>query len=110
MRLPPKRKPVRSGIERAPRRDWPRHRRFVKSHVCCVCGYEKTDFAHVKTRGSGGGDETGVPLCRACHAEQHTIGIETFQRRHGIDLVALAEEFVQHTPDIAMKMAIAAGR
>ncbi len=102
-RLPAKRKPERSGIDRVPQKVWPRHRRFVRSHVCCVCGKQPTDFAHVKTVGSGGGDQFGVPLCRGCHSLQHTIGIETFQHRFGIDLLALAAAFVRASPDRAMK-------
>lgn len=108
LRLPPKVKRQRSGIERSPRREWPRHRKFVRSHGCCVpgCTHGPSDFAHVKSRGAGGGDETGVSLCREHHTEQHAIGIETFQRRYGIDLWDLAAAFVRASPDRAMKEAI----
>lgn len=106
--LPPKRQRPRSGIERAPRRYWPRHRRFVKGHCCCVPGCRNTpvDFAHVKTRGAGNGDEYGVPLCREHHAEQHK-GIARFNAKYGIDLLALARLFVRRSPDTAMRAALA---
>lgn len=108
IRLPPKAKRSRSGIERAPQREWPRHRKFVRSHACCVpdCIQGPIDFAHVKSRGAGGGDETGVSLCREHHTEQHAIGIDTFQHRHGIDLLAIAEVFVKASPDRAMRDAL----
>lgn len=104
MNLPPRRKRPKSGIERAPRREWPRHRRFVKSFECCVpdC-HERPDFAHTKTRGSGGGDEFGVPLCREHHSEQHNIGIARFDAKYKTDLKALAAELVKRSTDTAMK-------
>ena len=34
---------------------------------------------------------TWYPLCRRCHQEQHRVGIETFQERHGVDLACVAE-------------------
>ncbi len=110
MRLPPKRKPIRSGILRVPNRAWLKHRRFVRSHACCVtgCAQDPIDFAHTTSRGAGGGDETGVSLCREHHAEQHTIGIDTFQQKYGLDLLALAAAFVRASPDRAMKEALKA--
>lgn len=106
--LPRRRPPQRSGIERAEKRIWPRHRRFVKSHGCVVpgCDAQDVDFAHVKTVGAGGHDAQAVSLCRRHHREQHASGIETFQARHSIDLWALAEAFVRRSPDTAMKEAI----
>ena len=103
--LPKRRKVSKSGIERAPRRIWPRHRRFVKSHGCCVPGCQATivDFAHVKTRGAGGHDCLGISLCRTHHSEQHTMSVESFGRKYGIDLWALAREFTRRSPDKAMK-------
>lgn len=106
MTLPPKRQKPRSGIQRAPKREWPRHRRFVRSRICCVPNCDigaVIDFAHVKTRGAGGHDCYGVSLCRIHHAEQHAIGVDTFQRKYGIDLWALAAEFTRLSPDQAMK-------
>ncbi len=63
------------------------------------------EFAHaVKTRGAGGHDSGGVSLCTSHHHEQHAIGIETFQRRHGIDLSAIAAEFARLSPDKALRL------
>ena len=48
---------------------------------------------HVKTRGSGGGDGTIVPLCFEHHVGEsgvHPLGVKTFRRKHGIDLPAYA--------------------
>lgn len=109
MTLPPKRQRPKSGIIRAPQRVWPRHRRFVRGHSCSVPGCNTgapIDFAHLKTRGSGGGDEYGVSLCRIHHIEQHTMTVEAFGRKYGIDLWKLAEEFVARSPDVAMREAL----
>ena len=104
-RLPAKVKRQRSGIERAPQKIWPRHERFVRGHACCVrgCTDGPIDFAHVKSRGAGGGSEHGISLCRAHHVEQHAIGIETFARKYDLDLLELAAAFVRASPDRAMK-------
>lgn len=61
---------------------------------CCVCfAPPPSDPAHVRTRAAGGRDDANVvPLCRAHHTEQHTVGIKTFQVSHGVDLLALAEQ------------------
>ena len=29
---------------------------------------------------------SAIPLCRICHMEVHTVGIEIFEDRHGINL------------------------
>lgn len=49
------------------------------------CGLRASeDLHHVKTRGSGGGDETWnlMPLCRGCHVTWHAIGHSRFVRLH----------------------------
>lgn len=108
--LPDRRKPQRSHIERVPRRDFPRHRAFVRSHHCCVpgCDAGPIEFAHVRTAANSGtglkpGDESGVSLCRDHHAEQHRIGAISFQKRHGIDLAQLAAEYAVRSPDVHMR-------
>jgi 5-methylcytosine-specific restriction endonuclease McrA len=67
---------------------------WVRLRSCLVCGRPPVNqAAHVKTRGSGGKDlDNVVPLCYRCHSEQHTIGIKTFQKRHGLDLERDAQE------------------
>jgi hypothetical protein len=66
------------------------HAVFVRTLPCAVCLRRPVDAAHVRSRGAGGTAADLVPLCREHHAEQHTVGIATFQRRHGLDLPALA--------------------
>lgn len=110
--LPQKRQKARSGIERAPQRIWPRHRRFVKSHCCCVpgCPALLVDPAHLR---SVVNDGTGlkpfdwylVPLCRHHHDEEEACGPDAFGDRHGIDLWAIAAELVRRSPDGRMRIA-----
>lgn len=111
--LPPRRQPVRSGIERAPQRIWQRHRKWVRTHECCVpaCQHWPVEFAHVRSAANAGTglkppDWFGVSLCNDHHREQHSIGAETFSRQYQIDLWKLAEEFAKESPDIAMKEAM----
>ncbi len=103
--LPAKRQPKPSGIERAPKRDWPRHRRFVKSHACCVpnCEAGPIECAHIRLDGGGGTglkphDAHCISLCAAHHAESHRTGETTFARRYGLKLQALAHEFATKSP------------
>lgn len=51
---------------------------------CLVCQRANPDRAHVKTRGSGGGDQEWniMDLCRVHHTEQHKIGIITFAEKY----------------------------
>lgn len=113
MTLPKRRKPVRSGIERAPQREFPRHRKFIRSHGCCVAGCEDgpIEVAHVRHADNAGtglkpADFHAVSLCRAHHSEQHQVGVVSFQKKYGLDLDKLAEEFARRSPDIAMKEAM----
>ncbi len=63
------------------------------------------ECAHVKARACGGDDRGNtIPLCRGHHRQSHTIGIQTFQRRYGLDMAALAEQLAasyQSPPETA---------
>lgn len=58
-------------------------REKISQMKCLVCFRSPCDPAHVKTRGSGGGDviDNLMPLCRSHHSLQHRIGISTFALR-----------------------------
>lgn len=46
---------------------------------------------HVRSRGAGGRDYGNlVPMCATHHQEQHSIGQRSFEKRHGVNLKALA--------------------
>jgi hypothetical protein len=92
---------------------WPRHRRWVKSHGCCVpdCRALSVDFAHLRSAANAGMDQKphdifGVSLCRAHHDEQHRIGADAFGRKYRIDLWALAAEFARRSPDWEMRASL----
>lgn len=104
--LPRRAKRPKMGVREVVRRDFPVHRGFVKGHVCCVCGAWPVDFHHVVSRGAGGSDWDGVPLCHDCHMEFHASGIDTFEKRHKIDLRALAAEFCRRTTDKALRLVL----
>jgi hypothetical protein len=81
------------------------HCSFVRGHECCVpgCAGRPIEVAHVR-RGSGAGmgqkpdDWNTLSLCRDHHAEQHRLGEGSFEKRHTIDIRALADEFAAKSP------------
>lgn len=89
---------------------WPRHRRWVRAHGCCVpdCLASRVEFAHLRNAANAGTarkphDAFGVSLCRTHHEEQHRVGMRSFCRKYQIDLWALAAEFARRSPDMAMR-------
>jgi len=108
-KLPAKRKRERSGIERAPRRDWRRHRRFVAGHDCAVTATTKGACSgqvrahHMRSAANAGTglkphDAYVVPLCDGHHHQFHVAGAGTFAKAWRIDLWAVAREFALHSP------------
>ena len=100
----------RSGILRGPRREWPRHRAWVRRHACVVpnCQVIPVQFAHIRSAANSGkslkpADWYGVSMCWEHHREQHQIGQPAFERRYGLDLFALAAEFAQRSADLPMR-------
>jgi hypothetical protein len=113
MRLPERRQRPPMGVRAPLQKIWPRHRRWVKSHGCCVpgCRAPSVDFAHLRSAANAGTgqrphDIFGVSLCRLHHDEQHRIGAEAFGDRYGIDLWALAAEFARRSPDGQMRASL----
>ncbi|NTZ42131.1 DUF968 domain-containing protein [Altererythrobacter sp. SALINAS58] len=90
---------------RNPARCCPAHRAWVRHHRCSVTNCEQLpiECSHVR-KGTDGGqglkpsDRWTVSLCREHHAEQHRIGERAFEKRHGLDLYALAQEFAKKSP------------
>ena len=62
---------------------------YIKTLPCIMSGEHRCagDVVphHTKTRGSGGSDYLAVPMCCAIHAEVHTIGKRSFERKYNID-------------------------
>jgi hypothetical protein len=113
MRLPERRQRPPMGVRVPLQRIWPRHRRWVKSHGCCVpaCRAPSVDFAHLRSAANAGTgqrphDIFGVSLCRLHHDEQHRVGAEAFGDRYGIDLWSLAAEFARRSPDWQMRASL----
>ncbi len=113
--MPKRVKRAPMGITKPKQRIWPRHRRWIKSHGCCVPGCQATEieFAHIRNAANSGialksHDCFGVGLCFNHHREQHQVGQGTFEDRHGIDLDAIAAEFTRTSPDMRMRVALLA--
>lgn len=105
-RLPRSHKPIRARKADPERRRFAKHRckpftDSLKGLPCCVSGesvwrYAIVDPAHIKTRGSGGDDlYNTLPLVRHLHEEQHRIGWPRFEKKYGIDRVALAHAYTE---------------
>lgn len=111
--LPNRLRRPKLGVQLPLQKIWPRHRRWVKSHGCCVpgCGAVSVDFAHLRSATNAGigqkpHDIFGVSLCRDHHVEQHSLGVDAFDRKYGIDLWALAAEFARRSPDADLRAAL----
>ena len=84
------------------------HCDFVRSHACCACySTAAIEVAHLRL-GSGAGmgqkpdDWRTVSLCRECHAEQHSVGEESywelFRCQIGTSVHELIEGFCKASP------------
>ena len=115
MLLPAKRKSPRMGVREVVQKVWPRHRKFVRGHVCCVPGCNVStiiEFAHARLGTHTGMKQTphdcfGLSLCSYHHREQHRIGEPEFESRYGIDMKAIARTFTKASPDTAMRESLA---
>ena len=81
-----KRLAARRAEQFGPQAEW------CRTLPCCVCGRKPpSDPHHIVSRGAGGSDRDCVPLCRDCHTEIHTIGRDSFEAKHNVNLRAVAE-------------------
>lgn len=83
----------------------PAHRGWVRSHRCCVpgCQLMPIECAHVSTAANRGigikaSDAFTISLCAEHHSEAHQRGDRSFEAKHGISMMALAEEFYRKSP------------
>jgi hypothetical protein len=113
MLLPHRLKRPKLGVQPQVRNIWPRHRRWVKSHGCCVsaCDATTVEFAHLRSSTNAGmsqkpHDAFGVSLCRSHHIEQHALGVGALDRKYGTDLWALAAESTRRSPDLEMRSSL----
>jgi hypothetical protein len=84
-----------------------KHLRWVRSLKCSVPGCkDRGVVAHHVRNGTGGGtsikpgDEWAIPLCQDHHHAGHTVGWQTFELRHSIDLREIAKWLAKVSPII----------
>ena len=109
MVLPSRRKSQKSGIARAQHRDFPAHRQWIRGHACVVkdCESRQIEAAHfdgpVPFEDMGGKglkrhDRWCLPACALHHREIHSLGWQSFERKYGISMKAIAEGLAKISP------------
>jgi hypothetical protein len=99
---PRRRLPARNKLRRAAAylRNFGPEAIAVRAMPCavanCECEYRPTeaggsDPAHVVSVGAGGCRFDLIPLCMFHHAEQHRIGVGSFEALHRLDMRAMAD-------------------
>ena len=86
----------------------PQHLAWIRTFACCVpmCNEEgKIEAHHVKgaepmALGRKPGDNWCVSCCVFHHREFHSIGLHAFEKKYGLDLIALAKEFADTSPSL----------
>jgi hypothetical protein len=118
-RLPKRRERLRSGIHRAPIREFQRHRAYIR-RLRCVCDDDvvrsldllccegRIECCHVRLETNGGAalkpsDWWTFPGCRAHHDEAHQLGESRFQDLYGLDLKEIALRLARRSPDLHMR-------
>ncbi len=83
----------------------PAHRAWVRGFGCSVpgCNLTPIECAHVRRASNSGtgfkpSDAFTISLCRDHHMESHQGGEVTFERKYGLDLMALARLFYRQSP------------
>lgn len=120
-----KRERPRFGTLRAAPREFPRHRKFVRSHECVVLSvggeiaWEDAchgfgECAHYRTAENSGvglkpADWHCFPACAKHHQEQHRIGQPAFERKYGLKLDEICAELARRSPDRKMREAMKDG-
>ena len=73
-------------------------RAHVRTFPCVAClasgdeQFTPTQACHLRSRGAGGADAANLwPGCERHHIEQHVLGVQTFQRRHRLNLARVCE-------------------
>ena len=110
-RLPRRRVREPMMPERATQREFPRHRKFIRSLACSVASLTCTsriECAHVRHETDGGtglkpSDWWTIPLCSWHHGVQHTLGESTFEKRYWINMKAIALGLARQSPDQDMR-------
>ena len=79
------------GRARFAGRSDPAYRAWIRQQPCLLANVARcrgvVEACHVKSKGAGGGDQANLyPACSRHHAEQHAIGIRTFQAKYSVDL------------------------
>lgn len=103
--FPVRRKRQRMTVRQSDIVRWRPHLRWVAG-FCCVATLKcdgRVQAHHVRepmkaTLSEKPGDDQTVPLCFYHHRVGHNIGWETFEKRYGVDLLAIARRLWRESP------------
>lgn len=106
MNLPKRRKPERLGVRQEPQIRSAGHLAWIRGHECAVANDEcdgRIEAAHVRAGTDGGlgvkpSDCWAIPLCSNHHGFQHQVGEAAFEKRHKIDMKAIARQLWDRSP------------
>ena len=100
-------------FKESPRTDFPRHRAWVRKHVCAVtgCQNDSIECAHVRAglpravpswarpgTSKKSHDAFTLPLCSEHHKQQHWVGEPNFQIVHKVNMLNVALDLARHSP------------
>lgn len=72
----------------------------INTQPCIICGKIPSENMHVISRSAGGTWEDIIPACHQHHAEQHLIGIKSFQEKYQLNLTETAKFYAEKFPVI----------
>ena len=88
-------------------RTFPGHLAWVRGFACACFKHGdcegRIEAAHVDYAGGKGAslkvhDKFAVPMCAKHHAEQHRIGVKTFEAKQGVNLLQVANMLAATSP------------
>lgn len=70
---------------------------WIREQPCVVSGHTHVVAHHVQRKSQGRNDYLTVPLTHELHTELHKIGVETFEKKHAVDLAkAVTAKLVEY--------------
>jgi hypothetical protein len=101
-------------MQRRPRREHPKHLKWIRERPCVICGGSPCDACHIKFADGSvlkpqasnismkADDIFTTPLCRTHHQESHSMPERSFWQKYHIDPILLSLRLWSVTGDDEM--------